>query len=527
MSPAANVNPTPRPPAVPDSPFNAALKELVGDACSCATLSEVGPGILYLVELPSRTLRFFSRDDADFPKAFFSLLESLETWEQLVLDSEREAYLQALEPETFQPQASFRAHANRRGETLPVKDFRQLLRDPQGTPVALVGRLVDDSFRSVAMDSLARRSWSEIAATMTRRFLHDFNNTIAGIYSLSELYAEPGVDPKSTAEAMGHIRDCSLRAQEITKKIRHLSALEPTQASYLDLGQLLREQESYLRALLPKGASVDYQIAEGQHPIHLDPNLFCQAILHLAGNACDAAGERVSIHISLHCEDAGTQRLAHIDFRDNGPGFKASELEQAATPFYTTKDPKKHPGLGLGIVSNFAETLGGSLAVSNAHPGAVARLSLPLLPQDAAEADPEPDRKAPAKAAPSEAEPLRPPRVLVYSWEDISRHPLLLALQKERWQASVRLDPGELLVELSQRGAEIDGVIVFKSPLDERAEPLLCELGRARDCRKVALIALGESVDGLPLSAKRNCGLVASGASKPSALLSKLSAFFH
>lgn len=525
---------------MPANDLSAAIRELAGDATSESSLAALGPGITYLLELPDRSPRFFSRTENAFPPAFYKLLDAVTTWDELVVEPQREAYQQAVALNQFETEARYRIQVNRRGETLPVVDYRALVRNESGQAVAIAGRLVDDTFHSVAFDALARRSWKEIAGCMTRRYLHDFNNTIAGIYSLSELYAEPGSDPKSTAEAMGHIRDCSIRAQDLTKKIRHLTTLEAGQRNYFDLGDLVKEQKEYMEALLPKGAAIEIDAASGQHPIQIDANLFRQVILHLTGNAADACGEDAALQIRLTRATLDRRDCAVIEFSDNGCGFKPDELENATTPFYTTKSSDKHPGLGLSIASKFAADLGGSIKLgNNPHQGAHIRLVLPLLEQEskpAAPPAPEPSAQTPElplaeapatppveKAAPRST----PPKVLIYSWEDIARHPLLIALQNAGWDTRIHLEPGELLLDLLQDGQQLDGVIVFKSALDEKAEPLISELGHARNCDKVALIALGESVDALSLSAKRICGLVASGSSKPSALLNKLASYFN
>lgn len=516
--------------------LSAAIREVAGNSTSDSTIASLGPGIHYLLELPSRSVYFFSRTETAFPPAFYKLLETLPNWDQLVVENQRGDYRRTVALDSFKKEARYRIQINRRGETLPIIDYRTVIRNSTGQAVAIAGRIVDDSFRTLAFDALARRSWKEIAASMTRRYLHDFNNTIAGIYSLSELYAEPGSDPNSTAEAMGHIRDCSIRAQDLTKKIRLLTTLEPGQESYFDLGSLIEDQKEYMEALLPKGAEIKLDIAAGEHPIRIDANVFRQAILHLTGNSCDACGEDAEVQIRVYQTQRDGRTCGVIEFCDNGTGFKAEDLEQATTAFYSNKDKNTHPGLGLSIVSKFVKGQGGSIKLgNNPEKGAHVRLLLPLLeretktetlnPQEPEKPDVQASPQQITQAAPQDKKS-GPPKILVYTWEDITRHPLLIAMQNAGWDTRIHLEPGQLLLDLLQEGDKLDGVIVFKSALDEKAEPLISELGHARNCDKVALIALGESVDVLSVPTKRICGMVASGSSKPSALLSKLATFF-
>ena len=509
-----------------------AISALTGLPCDGALAFDLGPGAIYLLELPSRRLRHIRPDPDSFPKSFHNLAEAVTLWDELVAEADRPAYARSWEndPAGNEP-VTYQVLVSRRGATQQVKDYRRLLRNAQGQVVGALGRLVDDSFREMTMDALARRSWREVANTMTRRLLHDFNNTIAGIYSLSELYAEPGCDPQSMTEAMEHIRRSSIRSQAITKQIRSLVTMDEGDRSYFELGKLLRDQEEYLQTLLPKGARIDFQIPPGEPVVHLDASLFRQSILHLVSNAADACGETAAITLRLSVADSGNApALARIDLVDNGPGFDAECLEKALLPFHTTKNAAKHPGLGLNSAANFLKQLGGRLAIAN-EPGAGACISLfiPLARFDSPAPPAHASRNTSSPSAspsPKPPTPAKSPTLLVYTWEDIARHPLLRAMREAGWQLRMHLEPGPLLLDLLQNAASLNGIIVFKSALDEKAEPLLYELGHAKAAPPVALVALGESTEAIPDSVKRNCGLVLSGSLKPASLLSKLAKLY-
>ena len=506
-----------------------AISELTGLPTDSATLQELGPGTLYLLELPRRTLRYLSRSCHELPNSFFSLAESVETWDELVSEKDIAAYSNSWQDLEDTSVFSFQVKVSRRGATKAVRDYRKLLRDADGKIVGVVGKLLEDSFREMAMESLMRRSWKEIATQMTRRFLHDFNNTIAGIYSLSELYAEPGSKQSSMIEAMEHIRNSSIRAQEITKKIRYLTTLESGEPSYFNLEQLIEEQTEYLQALLPKGARIDYSLTKKEIPVHLDAHRFHQAILHLASNAFDAAGNDIAVSISLELEsDLEGKEFARLEFSDNGPGIPDSIFESVTQPFFSTKNSDKHPGLGLNVVKAFIENLGGRMEIHNLEPnGCSTHLHIPIVMANTAiEKSPKtsPSARKLVKSPPETSS--RPKEILVYTWEDITRHPLLLAMREAGWKFRIHLDPGQLLIDLSQRPREHRAVLVFKSSLDEKVEPLISELGHVRDKPKVAVIALGESVDSVSEVVKRSCELIESGTSKPKSLLKKLAAFY-
>jgi hypothetical protein len=51
---------------------------------------------------------------------------------------------------------------------------------------------------------------------------------------------------------------------------------------------------------------------------------------------------------------------------DNGPGSPPGQLERIFEPYFTTRDPDQDTGLGLPVVRQFIEDLGGELQVESA-----------------------------------------------------------------------------------------------------------------------------------------------------------------
>lgn len=506
------------------------LQDMTGTMASSHAPYEIGPGIIYVIELPSRTLRCITATNDIFPKSFYSMANEANTWDEMVAEENRDSYANSWLNGIGDSEVRYLTLISRRGTKLPICEFRTPLHNGAGRLVGAICRITDDSFRTMAMDALVRRSWKELATTMTRRLLHDFNNTIAGIYSLSELYAEPGSDPQSMTEAMVHIRNSSIRSQEITKRIRQLTTLENGTSSYFNLEKLVKDQDPYLQALLPNGAKISYEIADSEIPVFLDANQFRQAILHLAGNAGDAANDDIEILIRITTYlDSNQSPMAKIDFCDNGSGIGNANTSQLLTPFFTTKDPLKHSGLGLNIVKSFIENSGGSIEIQSTSSGTTVTLCLPLTGavshksqgQQATAASPTTQSTTPEVKTEEHAIEL-----VVYTWEDIARHPLLLAMRNTGWNFRVHLEPGQLLIDLAQPNQTLDGVLIFKSALDEKVEPLLSELGFAKNCPKVAIIALGESIEGISETIRSKCGLVAPGSTKPTVLLNKLAKFY-
>ena len=81
-------------------------------------------------------------------------------------------------------------------------------------------------------------------------------------------------------------------------------------------------------------------------------------IMDIAENSLRAGAQNVNIRI-IHNKKNHTLIL---EIEDDGKGMDDKTLNNAANPFFTTKDDKKF-GLGLSLLSQAAEATGGKLIV--------------------------------------------------------------------------------------------------------------------------------------------------------------------
>ena len=89
---------------------------------------------------------------------------------------------------------------------------------------------------------------------------------------------------------------------------------------------------------------------------------FSQGILNVLDNSVESSPEKSIIKIDINVDE---NRLI-ISVKDNGEGFSKDVLERFGEPFVTTK--KQGTGLGLYSFQLFAESIGGSIKISNLLP---------------------------------------------------------------------------------------------------------------------------------------------------------------
>ena len=518
------------PPEKPDSLADVFNSLLGGSSVGNRELAglQFGPGCAYLVDASSNKVVYLEQKDNEaLPSSLYELIAQGTSFEALIHPDDREGYDHALSRLTKNELSSpfeYRISTEKSAKWLAILDYRTPINDAEGTIIGYIGKIIEDHKKSQALEHRTRETQQELSAAAIRRFLHDFNNTIAGIYSLSELYSMPGSEMSSMLEGMGHICKSSTRAQKITQKIKEIVIPRETSATYHELEQLLKDSEEYILALLPKGTEFTINSEASSLPVHLDSLLFRQAMMHIASNSGAACHKNV--HVTINCTSTthgeNKKPAARIDFIDNGSGINAENLGKALLPNFTTKDPETHHGIGLNLVKQFTEEHGGTLEIESApDQGTTVSLLIPLV--DLSETlSSVTETSHQTAATPQDASRT----VLIYTWEDISRHPLLEQLRDNKWKYRIHLDPFQLMLDIKELGDEIDGIIIFLSDLDDKAAPLVQDLKQLEKSSKIALIAMAGKIDSWPSDLREGCGFEASSDAKPSALSKKLTKYF-
>jgi len=99
------------------------------------------------------------------------------------------------------------------------------------------------------------------------------------------------------------------------------------------------------------------------------------ALMEVVRNALEAAPEGTEVTIAIEQEEDGLS----VTVTDEGLGMTDDVLRQAVIPFFSTRRPGDHPGLGLSTVEGCVRRHGGSLSLTSQRgTGTRARLWFPL-----------------------------------------------------------------------------------------------------------------------------------------------------
>ncbi len=210
---------------------------------------------------------------------------------------------------------------------------------------------------------------------------HDIRNAVSDIMGGLKLADLSALDPNSKQQ-LDRVRSASEQLARLTDEILALATGEVVDTpqhprQVLKLSPLLEEWNARWSAHAHETGIV-FNLSRGEDlpaNIGADRNALDRILANLIGNAIKY-GEHgnVTLSISMQARETLTFRV-----RDHGPGFSDAALARlfefrARTP----ENSKPGSGMGLHIVRNLTESIGGHMEVGN-HPGGGAEITI-LLP---------------------------------------------------------------------------------------------------------------------------------------------------
>ena len=255
-----------------------------------------------------------------------------------------------------------------------VYDIRLPIVLGNGTHLQDEGIWIDVTRQAVAENRISSSLWKENLSAITSGLVHDFSNSMAGIYSLSELYHDE-MDPEHPRhEGMGQIKSHAMRAQRLVRRIVDMNREIAGDTSYHNLEVLIRDLEDIIRIILPKSAKVEFEFPDDELLVSLDEVAFRQAFTHFVTNFRDAKPEGGTFGVRVETIEGGF----NLHVWDNGPGIDESIGSRVFDPFFSTKENEEGAGFGLYAVKTFAAAANGHLSLGkNTYPGAHFVLFLP------------------------------------------------------------------------------------------------------------------------------------------------------
>jgi hypothetical protein len=158
----------------------------------------------------------------------------------------------------------------------------------------------DATERAHLGQELAQAHWRATLGTTTQRLVHDFNNLLTGILSLSDAYLLRVGAENPAREGLQLINQNARQAADIVQQIAQLFRETPGQRSYQNVGALAGAAADMLRRVLPKHSSVKLDVRQDSIPVYVDAAELKQVIVLLGLTLAPA----INLEVALQGKEA-------------------------------------------------------------------------------------------------------------------------------------------------------------------------------------------------------------------------------
>lgn len=289
------------------------------------------------------------------------------------------------------------------GSSIDILDRGRLVYDPEGTPVQMVGSMINITERKRAEEA-QRRFNEELERTVQARTVelqrsnedlerfahvasHDLKEPVRKMRTAIDLFktryqSKEGDD----LFLLGLLARSATRLNQMIEGILAYSTVkyEPQGAERVNLNGVIRDVcEDLELVIAEKGATIS---AQPLPPIEGSPVLLHQLFYNLMNNALKFSRPGIAPVLTIEAQEGepGAGEMVEISLADNGIGFGPDEAEKIFQSFVRLHSKEKYEGTGLGLAlcKRIVERHGGTIAAAGSPgKGAVFTIRFPKQQQ--------------------------------------------------------------------------------------------------------------------------------------------------
>ncbi|WP_168161481.1 ATP-binding protein [Oceanicola sp. S124] len=207
---------------------------------------------------------------------------------------------------------------------------------------------------------------------------HDMANLLGVIRLSADALTLTGKDAANTA-AVASIQAACDRGGALIDHLLAIARREDGARSEIEIAPFLDTLRQLIRRTTPAHLRLEVDGGPEGLVVTCDRGGLENALLNLAINARNALQDQGTAEglIRIAARRGGGAGMVQFDVTDDGPGMQPAVLERATEAFFSTRARSGGTGLGLAMVSTFAEVSGGSMRIESA-PGEGTRVVLTL-----------------------------------------------------------------------------------------------------------------------------------------------------
>jgi two-component system cell cycle sensor histidine kinase/response regulator CckA len=272
----------------------------------------------------------------------------------------------------------------------------RLIRDEAGRPSEVVGAWLDITERKRAEEEQSRLREQlhqaqklESVGRLAGGVAHDFNNLLTVINGYSTLLLKELTPHDPIEEVITEIKKAGQRAEALVRQLLILSRKEVTQASEVNLNDIITEAKKMLARVIGEDIRLETDLNPSLGFVLADRGELHQIFMNLAVNARDAMPgsgtllietSNVDVQEAEQHAELKPGRYVQLKVSDTGHGMTEDVMCHLFEPFFTTKKPGEGTGLGLSIVYGIVKHSHGEIRVySQPGEGTTFRIYLPRV----------------------------------------------------------------------------------------------------------------------------------------------------
>jgi signal transduction histidine kinase len=244
---------------------------------------------------------------------------------------------------------------------------------------ATLERRVEERTRALEEAQAERRREERMAAmgALIAGVAHEVRNPLFGISGTVEAFERRVSDDRYEKYFTVLKRDVA-RLRALMRDLLEYGRPAQLERAAVPMGSILEEA---IRVCEPmaRDLHVEKRVPAGLPAVFVDRERMIQVFQNLIQNALQHSPSAGAVSV-----DAGRDGgVVWATVRDAGPGFDPESIPRLFEPFFTRREGGT--GLGLSIAQRIVELHGGTIMAENhAEGGAVVRVSLPAVAEDAA-----------------------------------------------------------------------------------------------------------------------------------------------
>ncbi len=231
-------------------------------------------------------------------------------------------------------------------------------------------REINNGMEMIQKQSDEIRNYQRIQSLgmMSSHIAHEFNNFLTPVMVYVDLLE---TDPDISEENHELLKEMSSSLDNAKQLSRDLLtfARQDTGAKLTDIN--LRDETekavSIIRHLTPHKIQFESNITKKDIHMYGRSGNIEHILLNLSKNAYDAMDDAETRILRIDLTTDGEEAVLSVS--DTGCGIPGETIERIFEPFYTTKGSRQGTGLGLSVVKNIVNSMGGKLEVKSSNKG--------------------------------------------------------------------------------------------------------------------------------------------------------------